>query len=78
MSQVNITFTKDTPESFEPETGQFFQVNECHTNELILITDDTHVCVILSSGQLMDVENLDEKLTRDNLVIDLKIEATIK
>jgi hypothetical protein len=77
MTKINIIMQDPTPVSHEIESGQIYQVNEGGCSELVLITDDSDSVVILSNGQLISIDSLDDKLTAINLVQSIEITARL-
>jgi hypothetical protein len=77
MTKINIIMKDPTPLCHEIESGQVYQVIEGGCSELVLVTDDMDSVVILSSGRLMEIDSLDEKLAATNLVQSIEITASL-
>lgn len=77
MTVTTLKTTQKTPKEFNPSQGNVFQVDDCGTTILVMVTSDDNVIELTGANNGYIGDLADYNINKETLVSTLELAATL-
>lgn len=77
MTKITLTTNNPTPKQFQPSQGDVFQVDDCGTTILVMVTSDDNVVELTGANNGYIGDLADYNISSETLVAKLELAATL-